>query len=54
MLILKTFIDGDIPLHNFKFQKKKIVLLLTKNFFSQNFHGYKFFQERVSCVKNGT
>ena len=53
MLILKTFINDGIPLHNFEFQKK-IVLLLTKDFFSRSFHSYKFFHERVSCVKSGT
>ena len=31
-----------------------IVLLLTKEFFSQSFHSCKLFPERVSCAKNGT
>ena len=34
--------------------QKKAVPLLTKDFFPRNFHSYKFFHERVSCVKNGT
>ena len=33
------------------FEKKKIVLLLTKDFFSRSFHSYKLFHERVSGVK---
>ena len=41
MLILKTLIDDDIPLRNFEFRKK--ILLLTKDFFS-----------RVSSVKIST
>ena len=45
--------DDAIPLLNFEFQKK-IVPLLTKDFYSQSFHSCKFFHERVSCVKNGT
>ena len=45
--------DDGIPLYNFEFWKK-IVLLLTSDFFSRNFHSCKFFHERVSCVKNGT
>ena len=50
---LLLFIDGAIPLRNFEFPKKG-VSLLTKYFFSRNFQSFKFFQERVSCVKNGT
>ena len=33
--------------------KKKIVQLLTQDFFSRSFHNCRFFHERVSCVKNG-
>ena len=50
MLILKTFIDDDTPICNFEF-RKKIVLLLTKDFFSRSFQS---FHERMSCVKNTT
>ena len=41
----KNLIDDGIPLHNFEFQKK-IVVLLTKDFFSRSFQS---FHERVSC-----
>ena len=51
MLILKTFIDDGTPIRNFEFQKKKIVLLLTKDFFPRSFQS---FHERMSCVKNTT
>ena len=55
LLWLLLFTDGAIPLHNFEFwKKKKIVPLLTKQFFSRRFQSYKIFHERVSCVKNGT
>ena len=50
---LLLFIDGAIPLRNFEFPKKG-VSLLTKYFFSRNFQSFKFFHERMSCVKNGT
>ena len=50
MLILKTLTDEGIPLHNFEFQKKT-VLLLTKEFFSRSFQG---FHERVGRIKNAT
>ena len=46
----KNLIDDGIPLHNFEF-RRKIVLLLTKYFFSRSFQS---FHERVSCVKNAT
>ena len=46
----KNLIDNGIPLHNFEF-RRKIVLLLTKYFFSRSFQS---FHERVSCVKNAT
>ena len=36
------FIDDAIPLRNFEF-RKKIALLLTKDFFSRGFHSCKFF-----------
>ena len=39
------FIDDAIPLRNFEF-RKKIALLLTKDFFSRSFQS---FHERVSC-----
>ena len=35
----------------FRISKKKFVLLLTKDFFSEVF-SCNFFNERVSCVKN--
>ena len=38
----KNLIDDGIPLHNFEF-RKKIALLLTKDFFSRGFHSCKFF-----------
>ena len=50
MLTLKTLIDDGIPLRNFEF-RKKTVLLLTKDFFSRSFLD---FHERVSCIKNAT
>ena len=50
MLILKTFIDDGIPLRNFVL-RNKIVLLLTKGFFSNVFTVVSFFHERLSCVK---
>ena len=43
----KNLIDDGITLHNFEF-RKKIALLLTKDFFSRSFQS---FHERVSCVK---
>ena len=52
--LLYSFCCNDtIPLHNFEFQIK-ILSLLTKDFFSQNFHCCRFFPKRVSFVKNGT
>ena len=36
------------------FQKKKMVILLTKVFFFQSFHSSKLLHEMVSCKKNGT
>ena len=48
---LLLFIDGAIPLCNFKFQKN---ILLTKDFFPQSFQSCKFFHKSVSFVKNGT
>ena len=53
MLISKTFTDDATPLHNFKFQKKKKVPLLTKDFLPK-FSELKVFHERVSCVKTET
>ena len=38
----------------FRISKKKNVRLLTKDFFSRSFQSWRFFHERVSCVKNGT
>ena len=45
------FCDDAIPLQNFRY-RKKIVPLLTKDFFSRSFQLY-FFYERVCCVKDG-
>ena len=50
----KNLFDDNIRLHNFKFQKEKIVLFLTKEFFSGSFHSCKLFHEMVSWAKNGT
>ena len=50
MLILKTFIDYGISVRNFEF-RKKMALLLTKDFFFRSFHSDKFFHDRVSCLK---
>ena len=50
MLILKTFIDDGISLHNFEFRKKN-GSIVNKRFFLHKFSVDSFFHERLSCVK---
>ena len=48
---LLLFIEDAIPLRNFEFRKKN-VLLLTKDFFSRSFQSCKFFSRKgESCKK---
>ena len=49
MLILKTFINDDIPLCNFKIQKKKIVI----NPLSVNFNKLSVFDHFVGLALKG-
>ena len=52
---LLLFIDGTIPLHNFKFRNIRISFHCKQKTFSPKvFRVVSFFTKRVSCVKNGT
>ena len=52
MLVLKSFIDEGIPLHNFEFRKNNCSIANKRFFLLEVFTVVSFFHGRLSCVKN--